>query len=202
MTIRAVFFDFGGVIMRTEYQAPRQHLAERFRMDYDDIDKAVFGSESARRASVGEITEEAHWLEVLKRFRRPAAEMKTFKDEFFGGDVIDRQLVEAIRSMRGKVHTGLISNAWSGLREFITREKIIDVFDTVVISAEVGVVKPSAGIYEVALQQAGVKAKEAIFVDDVAANIDACEKIGMKGILFKEPQEVLAQLNRLLKIKK
>ena len=52
------------------------------------------------------------------------------------------------------------------------------------------------------LQQAGVKAKEAIFVDDVAANIDACEKVGMKGILFKEPQEVLAQLNRLLKIKK
>ena len=46
MTIRAVFFDFGGVIMRTEFQAPRQHLAERFKMDYDDIDKAVFGSDS------------------------------------------------------------------------------------------------------------------------------------------------------------
>ena len=51
MAIRAVFFDFGGVIMRTEYQSPRQHLAERFGMDYDDIDKVVFGSESAQRAS-------------------------------------------------------------------------------------------------------------------------------------------------------
>ena len=40
MSIRAVFFDFGGVIMRTEYQAPRQKLAERFNMDYDEIDKA------------------------------------------------------------------------------------------------------------------------------------------------------------------
>jgi putative hydrolase of the HAD superfamily len=202
MTIRAVFFDFGGVIMRTEFQAPRQHLAERFRMDYDDIDKAVFGSESARRASIGEITEEAHWLEVLKRFRRPASEMKSFKDEFFGGDMIDRQLVEAIRSMNGKVHTGLISNAWSGLRDFITREKIIDVFDTVVISAEVGVVKPSARIYEIALEQAKVKANEAVFIDDVAVNIEACEKVGMKGILFKDPHETLTQLNRLLKIKK
>jgi len=202
MTIRAVFFDFGGVIMRTEYQAPRQHLAERFRMDYDDIDKAVFGSESARRASVGEITEEAHWLEVLKRFRQPVSAMKTFKDEFFGGDVIDRQLVDAIRSMRGRVHTGLISNAWSGLREFIVSEKIMDVFDTVVISAEVGVVKPSARIYEIALEQANVKAKDAVFVDDMPANIEACEKAGMTGILFKDPQEVLAQLNRLLKNKK
>ena len=52
MSIRAVFFDFGGVIQRTEFQAPRQHLGERFRMDYEDIDKLVFGSESARRASV------------------------------------------------------------------------------------------------------------------------------------------------------
>jgi putative hydrolase of the HAD superfamily len=202
MTIHAVFFDFGGVIMRTEFQAPRQHLAERFNMDYDDIDKMVFGSESARRASLGEITEEAHWAEVLKRLKHPASETKSFTDEFFGGDVIDRQLIETIRSLRGKVHTGLISNAWSGLREFLAREKIIDIFDTVIISAEVGVVKPSARIYEVALEQAKVRADEAVFVDDVAANIEGCEKVGMKGILFKDPQEVLTQLNQLLKIKK
>ena len=59
MPIRAVFFDFGGVIMRTEYQSPRQKLAERFNMDYDEMDRAVFGSDSARRASLGEITEDA-----------------------------------------------------------------------------------------------------------------------------------------------
>ena len=202
MTIRAVFFDFGGVIMRTEFQAPRQHLAERFRMDYDDIDKAVFGCETARRASIGEISEDAHWLEVLKRFKLPASEMKSFKDEFFGGDVIDRTLIEYMRSLHDKVHVGLISNAWSGLREFMTKEKIIDVFDTVIISAEVGVVKPSAKIYELALEQAKVKAKEAVFVDDVAVNIEACEKVGMKGILFKDASETVNQINGLLKIKK
>lgn len=199
MTIRAVFFDFGGVIMRTEFQAPRQHLAERFRMDYDDIDKAVFGSESARRASVGEISEEAHWLEVLKRLRQPASELESFKAEFFGGDIIDRQLVEAIHSMRGRVHTGLISNAWSGLREFMAKEKVIDVFDTVVISAEVGEVKPSAKIYDVALQHAKVRASEAVFVDDMPTNIEGCEKAGMKGILFRDPKQTLEQLNRLMK---
>ena len=90
MPVRAVFFDFGGVIMRTEYQSPRQHLAERFGMDYDDIDKVVFASESARRASVGAIPEHAHWAEVLKRLKHPISEMKSFQDEFFGGDVIDR----------------------------------------------------------------------------------------------------------------
>ena len=201
MTIRAIFFDFGGVIMRTEYQSPRQHLAERFKLDYDDIDKLVFGSESARRASVGEITEDAHWMAVLKRLRHPISEKKTFVDEFFGGDIIDRNLIEYIRSLRGKVHIGLISNAWSGLREFMNKEKIIDIFDTVIISAEVGVVKPDAKIFNIALEQANVRAKEAVFVDDVKANIEACEKVGMKGILFKDPQEAVGQLNRYLKTK-
>ena len=200
MAIRAIFFDFGGVIMRTEYQSPRQKLAERFNMDYDEIDKAVFGSDSARRASLGEITEEKHWAEIAKRFKQPASEMQAFRDMFFGGDVIDRSLVETIRSWRGKFHTGLISNAWSGLREFITKENVIDVFETVVISAEVGVVKPSAGIYELALKQANVKADEAVFVDDMPVNIEACEKVGMRGILFNDPQESLKRLNQLLKI--
>ncbi|MCE9645609.1 MAG: HAD family phosphatase [Chloroflexi bacterium] len=199
MSIRAVFFDFGGVIMRTEYQAPRQHLAERFRMDYDDIDRVVFGSESARRASLGEISEDAHWAEVLKRMKLPLTEKKAFSDEFFGGDVIDHKLVGYLRLLHGKVHTGLISNAWSGLRDFITREKIIDIFDTVIISAEVGVVKPEAGIYQLALEQAGVRAEEALFVDDMTANIEACQKVGMKGILFRDAQETIEQLDRHLK---
>jgi len=201
MPIRAVFFDFGGVIMRTEYQSPRQKLAERFNMDYDEMDRAVFGSDSARRASLGEITEDAHWSAVMKRFKQPASEMQVFRSNFFGGDVIDRKLVEYIRSLRGKFHTGLISNAWSGLREFITKEKLLDLFDTVIISAEIGMVKPSAKIYEVALNQAKVSADEAVFVDDVQVNVEACEKIGMKGVLFNEPEKSLSRLNHLLQIK-
>ncbi len=37
MPVRAVFFDFGGVIMRTEYQSPRQHLAERAGTHLDPV---------------------------------------------------------------------------------------------------------------------------------------------------------------------
>jgi epoxide hydrolase-like predicted phosphatase len=201
MTIRAVFFDFGGVIMRTEYQAPRQKLAERFNMDYDDIDKAVFGSDSARRASLGEITEDEHWTAVLRRFKQPASEAKSFRDQFFGGDIVDRDLVEHIRSLRGSFHTGLISNAWSGLRDLLAKEKLLDLFDTVIISAEVRAVKPSAKIYELALEQAKVSAEEAVFVDDAPENVAACQKVGMTGILFNDPEKSLDRLHRVLKSK-
>jgi epoxide hydrolase-like predicted phosphatase len=200
MTIKAVFFDFGGVIMRTEYQSPRQQLAERFHMDYEEIDRLVFNSESARRASVGEITEEEHWQGIMKRFKLPPSEVRAFSDSFFGGDVIDRSLVEFIRSLQGKFHTGLISNAWGGMREFLTRERILDAFDTIIISAEARMMKPDAGIFELALSQAGVKASESVFVDDLMTNIEACQQTGMKGILFRDPQEALKELKQLLNL--
>ena len=198
MSIRAVFFDLGGVILRSEYQAPRQHLAERFGMDYEDIDKIVFGIPSAARASIGEITEEEHWLNVMKVLKQPASEYERVRDEFFGGDVIDLTILNFLRSIKPKYKTGLISNAWSGLRKYIEHEKFDDAFDHMIISAEVRVAKPSAKIYEFALGQLQVKAKEAVFVDDVIENIEACEKVGMKGIHFKDSQGALKQLKALL----
>ena len=201
MSICAVFFDLGGVILRTEYQAPRQHLAEEFGMDYEDIDKIVFGggpNGSAARASIGEITEEEHWLNVMKILKRPASEYERIRDEFFAGDVLDLTLLNFLRSIKPKYKVGLISNAWSGLRAYIEREKFDDAFHQLIISAEVGAAKPSAGIYEFALEQLQVKAKEAVFVDDVLENIKACEKLGMKGIHFKDSESALKQLKALL----
>lgn len=201
MSIKAVFFDLGGVILRTEYQAPRQHLAESFGMDYDDIDKVVFGggaNGSAARASLGEITEEEHWLNVMKVLKQSASEYERIRDEFFAGDVIDHEILNFLRSIKPKYKTGLISNAWSGLRDYIVREKFDDAFHHMVISAEVGVAKPDPKIYHIALEQLQVKPKEAVFVDDFYENIEACEKIGIKGIHFKSPALALKQLKEML----
>jgi len=198
MSVRAVFFDLGGVIVRTEYQAPRQRLAEKFGMDYEDIDKLVFGTPSAARASVGEITEEQHWHQVMKMLKRPASDYEHIRDEFFAGDVIDHTILNFLRSIKPKYKVGLISNAWSGLRTYIEREKFDDAFHHLTISAEVGVGKPDAKIYEFALEQLQVKAKEAVFVDDVLENIEACEKLGMQGIQFKDSESALKKLKALL----
>jgi epoxide hydrolase-like predicted phosphatase len=201
MSIRAVIVDLGGVIVRTEYQAPRQHLAEEFGMDYEDIEKIVFGggpNGSAARATVGELTEEAHWLNVMKVLKQPAAEYERIRAEFFAGDIIDRDFLEFLKSLKPKYKVGLISNAWSGLRPFIIREKFDDVFHHMTISAEVGIAKPEAKIFHMALVQLQVKAKEAVFVDDVQENIEACEKIGMKGIQFKDAESAIQQLKALL----
>lgn len=199
MKIQAVFFDFGGVIQRTEFQAPRQQLAQRFNMEYEDIDNIVFNSPSAKQATVGEVTVDQHWQAVAKRLKVSKEQIAAVESEFFAGDVIDHAIVDYLRSLRPHYKTGLISNAWSDMREYLIRKKLDEVFDTLTISAEVGVAKPEARIYHLALEQARVTPEAAVFVDDVPANIAACEVIGMKGILFKDPQEAMQQLKKLLK---
>ena len=196
--IKAVFFDLGGVIVRTEYQAPRQHLAERLGMEYEDIVKIVFESPSSAKASVGEISTEEHWAEVTKRLRRPDSETQTIRDEFFGGDIIDRELVDFLRSLRPRYFVGLISNAWPDLRDYIIKQQFDDAFDHMVISAEVGVMKPEAKIYKIALEQAGVSPDEAVFVDDFIQNIEGCEELGMRGIHFLNPEQALDELKQIL----
>jgi epoxide hydrolase-like predicted phosphatase len=198
MSIRAVFFDLGGVIVRTEYQAPRQQLAERLGMEYDDLSKIVFDSETGAQASIGSITALQHWESVIKRLKRPHEELTSIRDEFFAGDIVDRNILNFLRRLRGKYKTGLISNAWSDLRAYIVREKMDDAFDHIIISAEVGVAKPEAKIFKIALEQAGVSPNEAVFVDDFYVNIEGGEKVGLQGIHFKDAESALAQLKTLL----
>ena len=198
MSIKAVFFDLGGVILRTEYQAPRQHLAERLGMEYEDIVSIVFDSPTAQQATVGEITAAEHWATVMKRLKRPEAETQSIRNEFFAGDVVDRELLNFIHTLRPRFKIGLISNAFDDLRPFILREKFDDAFDHMIISAEVGAAKPSAKIYRIALEQLKVQPKEAVFVDDFFENIEGCEKVCMKGIHFKDPQSTLQQLKKMI----
>ena len=198
MAVRAVFFDLGGVIVRTEYQAPRERLAERLNMTYEDLSKLVFESDTSRKASIGEISTDEHWASVTRRLGRPASESETLRAEFFAGDVIDRSLLEFIRSLRPQRKTGVISNAWPDMRSYLVENKFDDAFDAFVISAEIGIMKPDLKIYRTALQQLEVKPAEAVFVDDMPANVEAAQKLGMQGIHFKSPEGTLKKLKELL----
>ncbi len=199
MSIRAVFFDLGGVILRTEYQAPREHLAERLNLAYEDVYKAVFESETSRKASLGTVSEDEHWSAVARKLGRPATEASAIRTEFFAGDVIDRDLLDYIRSLRPQYTTGVISNAWPNMRAYVVDNKFEDAFDSLTISAEVGVMKPQPKIFQLALERAKVQAGEAVFVDDMLANIEAADALGMRGILFRDPHETLAELKNFLK---
>jgi epoxide hydrolase-like predicted phosphatase len=198
MTIRAIYFDMGGVIVRTDYQAPREHLAERLGLDYEALVKVVFDTESAIQATTGKISADEHWATTMRRLRLPVSDTQAVRDEFFAGDIIDLELLDFLRDLRGQFKVGLISNAWSDLREYILSKNFADVFDEMIISAEVGAAKPDARIFQIALEKLGVIASEAVFVDDFPENVAAARQVGMHAIHFTGPEQALDDLHKLL----
>ena len=199
MRIDTLFFDLGGVILRTEHQAPREHLAERLNLSYEDLVSMVFESDTARKASLGQITTQQHWEAIAARLGRPTSEINSLRDEFFGGDVLDRELLDFIRGLRPTRRTGMISNGWPDLRDYVVRNRFDDAFDALVISAEVGLLKPDRRIYELALRQLGGAPGQAVLIDDTPANVEAARALGMRGITFKDTSQARSELQEILK---
>jgi epoxide hydrolase-like predicted phosphatase len=200
MSIRAIIFDMGGVIVRTEDHAPRTALAERLGLSYDELSQIVFDKESARLATVGKITTEQHWESVRLKLGLTEEDFRTVPLEFWGGDELDESLVDYLRSKRPVYKTALLSNAWDDLRGVLEDGyHIADAFDVMVISAEVGVKKPDPRIYQIILERLDVVPDEAVFVDDFIENVESARQQGMYAVLFQDPDEARSELEKLLK---
>jgi putative hydrolase of the HAD superfamily len=216
--IRAVFFDLGGVIVRTEDRQPRTALGARLGLSYDHMALAVFGPPpsppifgknggresggSAWRATLGEISEDEHWRNVVRALGLAEDELPQVRSAFFAGDRVDWGIVDFLRQLRkGGYRTGLISNAWSGLRPWIESQGFADAFDEMAISAEVAMGKPAPGIFQYALASLGAAPEESVFVDDMLANVEASRELGMHGVHFLSAEQALADVRRLLAIR-
>jgi len=193
--VRAVVFDVGGVLLRTDDHGPRRRLAESMGLTEARLHDAVFESPLARSATLGTVREEALWADVARRFNLDATQMAAFQAGFWGGDVFDTDFMAWIGALRPRVSTGLLSNAWSGARDmFVNRFACYRYVDSVVISAEEGVAKPDPEIYRICLRRMGVTAEETVFVDDFARNIEAANRLGMRGILFSSRAQAMAEI--------
>lgn len=200
--IKAIYFDLGGVIVRTEDKEPRTQLGAQFGLTYRQIEEVAFGGgpyATGARASVGAVTEESHWVNVTRALGLSLDDFSRIRTDFFAGDKIDWDIVAFLREARKTYKVGLISNAWDGLRAWIHEQKFDDAFDHLTISAEVRMAKPVPGIYQHALGALGAKAEESIFVDDFIENIEAANRLGMKAIHFKDASQALADVKKLLK---
>jgi epoxide hydrolase-like predicted phosphatase len=199
--IRALITDFGGVLVRTRTDRSRRELERRIGLPLNTIEDRVFASEWSLRAQHGDVSEEEFWSQVVRDFELDRRGMtgREFRREFFADDFLDEELMALIRGVRPSIKTGLISNAWSGLRSIIRAEfPIDDAFDAVVVSAEEKMMKPAARIYQVALDRLGVRPEESIFLDDVKVNVEAANALGMQGVQFQSTGQAQRQIRALL----
>lgn len=198
---KAVIFDLGGVLVRTKDRRSRADLAHRLGLTYDELSRLVFESESARLATLGKKSTTEHWESIRGSLGITTDDFPAIRSGFWGGDVLDTGLVAYIHSLRPRFKTGLLSNAWDNLRRVINETwKIADAFDDILISAEVGISKPDARIYQMAVQRLGVLPHEAVFVDDFPHNVQAAQDFGLRGILFKTSDQVRRDLDNLLEL--
>ena len=198
MPIKAVVWDIGGVIARTEDRIPRDQLAVDLGVTRDDLNELFFSGPEGTRAQKGEITTEELMVYIRGQLDLAPGEHTDLEERFFAGDQIDHELVDFIRSLKPKYRIGIISNAWRQLAELLDGLGIRDAFDVVVGSGDVGVMKPDPRIYRLALEGLGVQPGEAVFVDDFIENIKGARALGMHAIHFLNPAQTMGDLRALL----
>jgi epoxide hydrolase-like predicted phosphatase len=196
MTLKAVIFDVGGVLIRTHSRAGREKWAVKLGLDAWEFENFVFSGESGRQAQLGQKTHQIHWRWLGDYFNLDETSLAEMRRDFFAGDALNEPLVEHIKRLRvAGYRLGLLSNftdrarlLWSEAYPFI------QYFDGVVISAEVGLMKPDPQIYYLAAESVGVAVTEALFVDDFIENIEAAAAIGMPTIHFTDPETARREL--------
>lgn len=81
--------------------------------------------------------------------------------------------------------------------EVTKKNKFFELFDGGVVSYAEKLIKPEEEIYKIILDRYKLNPSETIFVDDVEANIEGANKVGIKSILFKDAKKLKEELNNL-----
>ena len=196
--IKAIIFDVGGVLIRTEDYQPRREWEKKLGLAEWESEKIVFNSEMGQKAQRGAISDEALWRWIAEQLNLTAADLAAFRASFWAGDALDVGLVDYIRRLRPAYQTAIISNATDALHESLTNQhKIANAFDLIVGSAREKVMKPAPEIYQRTLQRLGRLPEEAVFIDDFAHNIEAAQQMGWHTIHFRPGTNVPAELAKM-----
>jgi 2-haloacid dehalogenase len=78
-----------------------------------------------------------------------------------------------------------------------SRFGFLDWFRAIVVSGDIGLIKPDAEIYEFLLASHDLTAAETVFIDDKAENVEAARALGFHGIRFTEPESLRTALGEL-----
>jgi len=198
MTIKAQIWDLEGVLMLTDEVDLSMKVAKILDASYEEV-REIFFSEMNDFVDLGEVTQDQfneYLLDTLgmSHDKKPLLE-KFVMEDFY----VDEDLLQTISSMRGRYRMGLLSNFSDELRYRIDNVwKLGEVFDEIIISCEVGLVKPDPRLFNLMLERLGVKADETVFVDDRIKNIEGAKKLGFHTVFYTEKEQALSELDRIL----
>jgi HAD superfamily hydrolase (TIGR01509 family) len=196
--IQAVLFDFGGVLVRTEDHAGRRRWEAQCGLAAGELDRLVFDSPTAVRATVGELPESAIWVYVAARLRLDSDQLEALRQDFWAGDRLDPDLVALMRDLRPRYKVAVLSNAWSGARHQFSQVHGLDqVTDALIISSEERLAKPDARLFRRAAGRLGAQPSEAVLVDDFIENVEGARAAGLQAIHYQAGMDVRGALKEI-----
>ena len=188
--IRAVIFDCFGVLvgdglelvcqkLATENPGGRKFVGEMIRMSNSGL---IYPAESNQKIAEFLGITVADWHSMVGT-----------------GEVRDQRACDLVLSLRKTYKTALLSNIDKGslARHFNTRE-LEAMFDVVITSGELGMIKPNLEIYRHTADKLGVETEACVFLDDREHYCLAARNVGMQAILFQNYDQAKADLDVIL----
>ncbi len=196
--IKNIVFDIGNVLVRW---SPETIVALTFgqSQDHSQLTQTIFKHEYWLQLNRGELTE----IEAKKLYTTHL-QFETDKiDLLFHHIKSTQELLHESKNLMQRLHQEKyqIFALTDNIREIITYLKqqydFWQYFSGVVVSAEVGCLKPSAEIFQHLLKNHSLNPAETVFIDDLLINIEGARSQGMHGIQFLNSQQCEADLVKL-----
>jgi HAD superfamily hydrolase (TIGR01509 family) len=187
--IKAVIFDCFGVLAGTGIWSVYE------RAGGDIVRDAAFLDEVFDKSNLALITREEARERVAKKLGISVDQWRKLVDE---DEVPNVEVFEYIRSaLKPKYKIGLLSNASPGMPKRHFTDEQIKLLDAVIVSGEVGLIKPDPKIFQLAVEKLGVEPEEALFTDDHAKYLGGAREIGMQAHQFTSVAELKITIEEL-----
>jgi putative hydrolase of the HAD superfamily len=186
-TVKAVIFDYGGVL-RGEERSGFDAVDATFGFPPGALWSAFHDITEYRLSRRGEIDADTFRAAVRRNLVSVAGEEARADaalaalDQFMGGlspiDADMRALVVRLRAA-GHVKLGLLSNASRGWTARLRARGVADLFDDVVVSADVGLAKPDPEVFRLAARRLGVEPTACLMIDDQSQHLESAQRVGL-----------------------
>lgn len=181
----AIFFDFFGVISLARYQLFFETAIPNYSKRQQEF------ADLGRQHELGYITTDEYFSHISKA---TGMSVEQCLQQMQSQRVLNIPLLDFIGDqLKPRYKIGMISNAGGDIRIYIDK-KYWPLFDEVIISCEVGIIKPDPLIFELACKKLRVLPAEAIMVDDSQDNCEGAKQAGMKAILYTTLEELKENL--------
>ncbi len=189
--IKAIIFDCFGVIYPDTLTMVQRDYLKNDKAKQNKVQKL------RRVCDRGEIARDDFWNSVATIFKVTRKELDIELDKVRGADW---ELLEYIKGLKQTYKTAVLSNVGVGFIEriFDDEKKQDDYFDEIVVSGDIGILKPERKAYQITADKLGVEPYSCVFVDDKKRMVEGAEMIGMKGLVYISFDDFKGKIEPLL----